>query len=73
MSSDKEEKKEIFEPPKAVDLGGRELTVERLEDEELEDVAGGGCNGGNDGCKNGGGCSHGEGCESGGAVAIELE
>ena len=35
-------KKEEFEDPKAVDLEGEEITEERLEDEDLEDAAGGG-------------------------------
>ncbi len=35
------EEKEVFEPPKALNLDGEELT-----EQDLEDVAGGGCNGG---------------------------
>jgi hypothetical protein len=39
-----DEKKETFEPPKAVDLEGKEITEDQLDDEALEDVAGGGNN-----------------------------
>ena len=37
----KEKDKNQFEDPKAVDLEGKEITTERLEEEELEGVAGG--------------------------------
>lgn len=37
-----DKKKETFEPPKAVDLEGKEITEDVLDDEALEDVAGGG-------------------------------
>lgn len=37
----KEEKKKGFEPPKATDLGGKEITHERLKDKDLDAVSGG--------------------------------